>query len=304
MGCFSGSSSKQTSDSKTASQRKGIDKALDVYMPELGQGTDIFPGSRVTPFTDLQQKSLTGASNFVDYFSEPESVGTPLFAETGAATKGLLSGETGAKPIGGQDVEDYFGKAIYDPTMKNLRKDVIPGIQEAHAGPGFFGSARSHEISDAYKDTADYLSTSRAGLEWDVLQSNRALAEGKADRSLATLSPAMAYGQIPAEEIRNNIEIAASKVSGLSQLFGFGQKEQTQAQMELQDEIMRFAEENQLTDPENLEILLALLNMNFSASRSTQSGPGLGYSMASAAAGGAGQGIGFNIGSKFFATET
>ena len=291
MSCFDTGGSKQTSDTKTAKQREGIDKALETYLPTLGKGTEVYPESRVTPFSTLQQESLTGAGKFVDYFSTPETVGTPLFAETGAAAKGLLSGEKGAKPIGRQETADYFKGTVYDPTMKTLREDTVPGIQEAHAGPGFFGSARSHEISDAYKDTADWLGTQRSGLEWDVLQSNQALAEGKADRSLATLSPAMAFGQVPAQEIKNNLAIAASKVSGLSQIFGFGQAEQTQAQMELQDEIMKFAEANQLTDPENLQILLSLLNMNYSSSSGMSTGPGLGYSAASSFFSGLGQGM-------------
>jgi len=301
VSCFGGSESKSVSESKTPRQKKELDRAFDVYGPTIGQPPEIYPESRVAPMSDLQQKSLTGAGRFVDYFSEPQTVGTPLFEETGQAAKGLLSGETGGKPLGRQDVEDYFKGAVYDPTMKGLREDVIPGISEAHAGPGFFGSARSQEISKAHKDTADWLGTQRTGLEWDVLQSNQALAEGKAGRSLATLSPAMAYGQVPAQEIRNNLEIAASKVSGLSQLFGFGQAEQTQAQAELTDEIMKFAEANQLTDPENLEILLTLLGMNFSRSVTKQEGAGLGYSAVSAFAGGAGQGAGFQAGANLFA---
>lgn len=302
MGCFSGSSGSQTSESKTPRQKKELEKAFDVYGPTLGKGPEIYPESRVSPFTSLQQGAITGAGRFTDYFSEPETVGTPLFEETGQAAKGLLTGERGAKPLEREDIEDYFKGAVYDPTMKTFREDVVPGIQEAHAGPGYFGSARSHELSEAHKDVADWLGTQRTGLEWDVLQSNQALAEGKATRSLATLAPAMAYGQVPAQEIRNNLNIAASKVSGLSQIFGFGQAEQTQAQAELQDEIMKFAEENQLTDPENLEILLTLLNMNFSRSTTTQAGPGLGYAATTSLLGGAGQGIGQNIGSKFFAT--
>jgi len=197
-----------------------------------------------------------------------------------------LAGQTGAKPLGRQDVEDYFTGAIYDPTMKTFREDVVPGIEESHAGPGFFGSARSHELSEAHKDVADWLGTQRAGLEWDVLQSNQALAEGRAERSLATLAPAMAYGQVPAQEIRNNLEIAAKQLGGLGQLFGFGQAEQTQAQAELQDDIIRFAEENQKTDPENLAILLSLLELNISASEAKGMGPGLGYSMLAGGQGG------------------
>lgn len=284
MGCFSGSESKSTTESKTPEQRAGIKKALDTYMPTLGQPPEIFPGGRVAPFTPLQQTALTGAGRFADYFSEPQTAGTPLFAETGAATKGLLTGKTGAQPFGRQETEDYFKSAIYDPTMRTLRKDVIPGVAESFAGPGFFGAARSQEESKARQETAEWLGTQRAGLEWDVGMYNRQLEEAKAGRTLAALPEARAFGKIPAQEIKNNLEIAASKVQGLSQIFGFGQAEQTQAQAQLQDEIMRFAEENQITDPENLEILLTLLNMSFSRGESKSAGPGLGYTMAAGGA--------------------
>jgi len=297
MSCFGGSESKSVTETKTPEQKKGIAKVIETYLPTLGKGADIYPEARVSPFTPLQQEALTGAGRFVDYFSEPTQVGTPLFEETGEATKGLLAGETGARPLERTDIESYFTGAIKEPTMKTLREDVVPGIEEAYAGPGFFGSARSHEISEAYKDTADWLGTQRAGLEWDVLQSNQALAEGKAGRTLATLTPAMAYGQVPHQEVMNNLNIAAQKIGGLNQLFGFGQAEQTQAQAELTDEIMRFAEEHQITDPENLEILLNILGQNVSTSVSTSTGPGLGYIGAASAL----STIGGNIGGKFFA---
>lgn len=292
MGCFSGSSSKSTTETKTARQKKELGKGFDVYSQEWGVGPDIFPDSRVTPFSTLQTQAVTGASNFADYFSEPQTAGTPLFAETGAAAKDLLAGKTGAQPLGAQDVEDYFQGAIYDPTMKAFKEDVIPGIAESFAGPGFFGSARSQEQSQAYQDVAERLGAQRTALEWDVLGRNQQIAESKAGRTLSTLGPAMAYGQQPAQEIKNNLEIAAQQIGGLNQIFGFGQAEQTQAQMELQDEIMRFAEENQITDPENLEILLTLLGMNFSRSTSKATGSGLGYAGTTSFLGGLGQGLG------------
>ncbi|GAG39716.1 unnamed protein product, partial [marine sediment metagenome] len=154
-----------------------------------------------------------------------------------------------------------------------------------------FGSARSQELSKAHQDVGEHLSTQRAGLEWDVLGRNQSIEEAKAGRTLGTLPTAMAYGQVPAQEVKNNLEIAARKLGGLGTIFGFGQKEQTQAQMELQDEIIRFAQENQITDPENLEILLALLGMNFSSYSRETYGPGLGYVGASSFFSGLGQGM-------------
>lgn len=292
MGCFDPSGSTQESAAKTPEQEKWLKNLLALYGPTAGQGANIFPESRVTPFSTLQQQAITGAGNFAEYFAEPQTVGTPLFEETGTAVKGLLAGETGAKPLGAQDVEDYFKGAIYDPTMKTFREDVVPGIAESFAGPGFFGSARSQEQSKAYKDVGERLGAQRTSLEWDVLGRNQALEEAKAGRTLATLPGAMAYGQVPAQEIRNNLNIAAQQIGGLNQIFGFGQAEQTQAQMELQDEIMRFAEENQITDPENLQILLTLLGMNYSTSSGSQWGPGLGYAGATSFLGAYGKALG------------
>jgi len=295
MACFSagggGTTSTSTTETKTKEQKKWLAKALSVYGPELGKGADIFPESRVAPFSELQHQAITGAGGFADYFSTPQTAETPLFEETGTALKGLLGGEIGAQPLGEQDVEDYFGRAIYDPTMKYLREETVPGIAESFAGPGFYGSARSQEETEAYKDVGEQLSAQRAGLEWDVLQQNQALAEARAGRTQAAVPQAMAYGQVPAQEIKNNLEIAAQKIGGLNQIFGFGQATQTQAQAELQDEIMRFAEENQITDPENLQILLSLLGMNFSTSTTESYGPGLGYSALSSFFGGVGQGM-------------
>jgi len=291
MGCFSSGGSEQESQAKTKEQEKWLNNLLSLYGPTAGQGADIFPESRVTPFSALQEKAITGAENFADYFAEPQQAGTPLFEETGTAVKGLLAGETGAKPLGGQDVEDYFKGAIHDPTMKTFREETIPGIAESFAGPGFFGSARSQEQSKAYQDVGERLGAQRTALEWDVLGRNQQIEEAKAGRTLATLPGAMAYGQVPAQEIKNNLNIAAQKIGGLNQIFGFGQAEQTQAQAELQDEIMRFAEENQITDPENLQILLTLLGMNFSSSSGTSWGPGLGYAGATSFLQGLGGGM-------------
>jgi len=299
MGCFSGSETKSTSvsESKTEAQKKWLKEALEIYGPELGQGADIYPESRVTPFSTLQTQALSGAGQFADYFSEPQTAKTPLFSETGTAIKDILAGETGAKPLTSQNVEDYFKGAIYDPTMKTLKEDTIPGIAESFAGPGFWGSGRSQEQAKAYEDVAADLASQRESLEWDVLQQNQALEEAKAGRTLTALPTAISYGQVPAQEIMNNLNIAAQQIGGLNQIFGFGQAEQTQAQAELQDEIIRFAEENQITDPENMQILLSLLGLNFStsSSSSTGTGAGLGYAGLTSFLGGFGGGLGTGI---------
>lgn len=257
-----------SSTNKTADQKKWLTEALALYGPELGKNKNVWGGDRVVPFSTLQQGAIEGAGNFADLFSTPQQVGTPLFGKTGAALTGILSGETGAKKMGSQDVQDYFKSTMYDPTMTSLREDVLPGVDDAYSGPGFYGSARSHAKQKATENTRDLLAQQWGGLNWDVQQQNQAIDEAKAGRSLAAIPQGMAFGQVPAQEVKNNLQIAASQIGGLNALFGIGQSEQTQEQAELQSAIMKFAEENAITDPENLAIMMTLLGMNFGTSGS------------------------------------
>jgi len=76
-------SSQTQSDSRTAEQRRWLAEALELYGPTMGQNENVWQGQRVTPFSDLQQGAITGAGNFADYFSTPQTADTPLFEETG-----------------------------------------------------------------------------------------------------------------------------------------------------------------------------------------------------------------------------
>ncbi len=301
MGCFDSSKSESKSTAKDPSQTVLLKKTIDKFTPELDKGPDIFPGGRVTPFSTLQEQAVSGAGNFAELFStpaiaDPAQTNVPLNVETGQALGGILAGTTGAKPLGTEDVSSFFDRAIKDPTLKGFREDVIPGISEAFAGPGFFGSARSQEISKATQDVNEQLGAQRAALEFNVLQGNQQLQEAAAGRSLAAIPQALAFGRQPTDQIRANLDIASQQLGGLGEVFGFGKAEQTQAQAELQDEIIRFAEANQIVDPADLAIILSLLNLNFGAATSESSGPGLGFSAVSGLAGGFGAGFGQALG--------
>ncbi len=275
MGCFSQpTASKSTTDTKTKKQRTGVDELLDLYLPRAGQGADIFPSDRVTPFSQLQERAVGGAANFADLFSQPQTAGMPLFGETKEALSGALAGTTGAQPFTAADTSDFFERAVRQPTMKGFREDVIPGIQESFAGPGFFGSARSQELSKATQDVNFQLGSARAALEFDVLGRNQQLREAAAGRAITAIPQAQAFSRLPAQNIQDNLGIAAQQLGGLQSVFNFGAAEQTQAQSELQDAIIRFAEENQLTDPEDLAIIMGLLGLNFTQRTSTGAGVG------------------------------
>ncbi len=251
--------SKQTTYTKTPEQRKAMTSLFGAYLPQVGQN-QAYTGDRVAPLTDLQRTTLGGAQNYANYFSTPQTVGTPLFAETGAAAKSLLDGTAGATKLSDSNVSDYFDSTYRAPAMTALRDDINPAIDEAYAGPGFWHSQRSHEKADAAADTSRWLGEQYGQVKWDQQLNNQALDEAKANRTLSAMPTAMAYGQQPAAEVMNNLQIAASQVQGLSDLFGFGAAEQSQEQRELAAEMAQFMEAKQITDPETLNILLSLIN--------------------------------------------
>ena len=258
--------SESTSTNKTPQQTQQLGEMIDLYAPAMGQNDKVWQGDRVAPMSGLQQGVLTGAQNYTGLFSDPKTAGMPLFNETGQATKNILSGNMGAKPLGQNDVNSYFQETMYQPTMTALKDDVLPMVDESYAGPGFWGSARAKGRQEAIQDTTDTLGQQYADLNWNVLQNNQGLEEAAASRAMSTIPSAMQYGQMPTENIRANIVNAASQVQGLADIFGLGKEEQTQEQAELQAEIVRFAEQNQITDPDDLAVMMSLLGMNFTTS--------------------------------------
>ena len=121
-----------------------------------------------------------------------------------------------------QQTGDYFGSTIKNPAEKNYAESTLPAVKEAFSGPGYWGSARAESEVKANKDLNDYLNQSWGKLNWDVLQGNK--------------QGAIQQGQV-------------------------GEMQQTQAQNQINADMQKFAEQNQITDPTNLAILFKLLGM-------------------------------------------
>jgi len=277
MGCFGrtgGQSEKGKSETKTYTeslspeQKKYFNKLLDIYGPTAGKN-QIYPGDRVANFTPFQNKILDLANNYTNILSTPQSVSTPLFGETGQAIKDILSGNMGANKITPQQVSQYFDERIKAPTLKTLNEDLLPMVDEGYTGGNFWSTAKNKSRNSLIKDIADQLTQQRSQLEWDTTLSNQALDEADANRALSSLSAAMEYGQTPYKEALANLTLATGGLSGLGNLFGLGSTQQDQRQKEIDAEIQKFAEENTITDPTNLAILMNLLNMDVMSTSKT-----------------------------------
>ncbi|TSA56098.1 MAG: hypothetical protein D4R45_01300 [Planctomycetaceae bacterium] len=134
--------------------------------------------------------------------------------------------------------EEYFQNVIKAPAMKSLQEDVLPAVKEAYSGPGYWGSARASEEARTTENTVADLNTARNQLSWDVNQANK---------------------------------------TGAIQQLEVGSLEQQQRQNEIDAEIQRFAEENAITDPQNLQILMALLGQSMSSSSGSTDAAGMGW---------------------------
>ena len=257
---FGGSESEQRSQqtAKTQSQTDQLNNLLGIYGPQAGQGANVFQGSRVAGLTPTQQGALDVGS-FLPQFGAASDL--PLNQETGNALRGILAGTAGAEPFTQEGTSNFFREAIEKPAIDNFNRFVNPAIQEGFAGPGFFGSARGNALREGATDVSNQLGQQRAQLAFDTEQANRQIDDAKANRALASVGAAQQFGQ-------TQTDTALKNLGGRGQIAALSGITQQQEQAEINSAIQKFAEENRLTDPEDMQILMSLLGLGFGTSSS------------------------------------
>jgi hypothetical protein len=121
-----------------------------------------------------------------------------------------------------EKTREYYQNSIFQPTLKNFNEVLAPAIREEYAGPGYWGNARAGAVGKAATDQMDKLNTAWNDLAWNTEQSNK--------------QGALTQGQVGANEQAYNQSVISAKMQ-------------------------KFAEENQITDPTNLAILMQLLGL-------------------------------------------
>lgn len=292
MGCFGGGGSKQTQQNYLPWQEAGGKKLWETYSSKIGKGDPMadYPVDKlVAEMTPGQKSAISQAGGYLDLFG---SVGkpVPLFGETGESLKGLLAGTTGAEYITPEATQNFWREYFVKPGQKALQENVLPAIRESFSGPGFWGSSRAKEQSEATQDLWDRLAEAKGELDWNSLLRNREVDEAKAQRALSAIGPALAYGAAPTEE-------ALKKLGGVSAVYSLSAEEQQQKQRWLNAEMEKYKARFREMAPEDLEILMALLDRAYSSSAYSSWDPGLGYVGASSALSALGGGMGGNIAS-------
>jgi hypothetical protein len=265
------SSGKQQSESYTPEQRAGLTKALAAYTPIIGQNpaSKIYQGERVAGTNATQNNVLNQLAGISAQNPYTAAQAIPLYNQTGSTLSGILNGTTGAQPLSIEQANQTFQDTRVNPTMKNWNQNLAPSIREEYAGPGYWSSARADAVAKSGQDTADTLAAQRAGFLWDTENTNRQLQADNANRALAAVPQSMAYGQQP-------IAQQAAQVANLGQQYTLASTQQQQKQNEIDAAMQKFAEQNQITNPDDMNILMSLLGLNYSTSSGKTSGSGFG----------------------------
>jgi hypothetical protein len=265
MGFFSGGKSTSTSTSFTPAQSAGLTTTLQQYLPTLGQGQNSYEGTRVAPMTGTQQEALDlgGWSQYL----QPNNM--PMYGETGNALSGILGGQTGAEPYTKESIDTLFKAAYEQPTMQRWNDYLQPEIRESYSGPGFWGTSRMGAEAKGAQGVNDFLNQQYGQLLYSADQSNKAIEEAKAGRALSAIPAGMSYGQQP-------LQNALAALQGRAEMYGLGTAEQQQQQAEIEANIQKFAEENRITNPEDLQVILELLGMGYQTSESKQTKDSMG----------------------------
>jgi hypothetical protein len=122
-----------------------------------------------------------------------------------------------------EQTDSYFASVIKNPFLKNYNEVTNPAVKEAFSGPGYWGSGRAAAEAKSGQDLADNLNSQYAQLRWDVDEANK---------------------------------------QGAQQQMSLGSMQQQQQQNQIAASMQKFTEENQITDPQNLSVLMSLLGMN------------------------------------------
>lgn len=254
------SKSKSESQSYLPVQAAWLTKLLqDIYGPTAGAGQEVYEGARVAPMTSGQTTAISGASDWSKYLTPTGDM--PMYGETGAALSDILSGSRGADPYTKESVDTLFKTAYEAPAKKQWSEFTRPAIEEAYSGPGYWSSSRMEAEKRGAQDVADTLGAQYGELTYATDAANKAIAEAKAGRTAGALQTGISYGQAPTQN-------ALAGIQGQQAIYGLTSAEQQQQQAEMNAAIQKFAEENRLTDPEDMQILLTLLGMSYSSAES------------------------------------
>lgn len=257
--------SKSTTTSYMPAQAEGVKTALEAYLPKIGQGENIYPDQRVAGLTPLQQQAFTGSQNLLA--NMPTNIAeNPLYQQSSDVVGKMLGGQYGAQPITPEQTDAYFRNTIQNPAQYQFQTNTAPGIREEFAGPGYWGSARAGAVAKAGSEMQNWLGTQKAGLDWNTLMNNQQLQESQANRIAGAVPLATGLATLPSQAASQNL-------ANYQQGFGLGSAEQQQRQVELDTAMQKFAEQNRITNPEDLAVIMGLLGMNYTTGGTKQWGP-------------------------------
>jgi len=113
------------------------------------QGVPSYPGEMYVPRTGEDQA-------YFDWVEQSQPARQ-------AALDQILSGKPSYE-VGPEWAENYYEKGIRKPALREHEQVTLPGIKEAYAGPGYWGTARASKQVDSAENLATELSKRKSEL--------------------------------------------------------------------------------------------------------------------------------------------
>ncbi len=248
-GLLAGQAGKGTSGGYTQEQKDWIASLLNRYGAASKKGPNVYEGTRVAPLTE-QQKAMTDTSAFSGVFDPYQN--TDLYNQGTTALSGIVSGTSGAQPYTDTQMANRWATA-YKPQYDIMQGEDVAATRNEMGGPGtYWGNARSKQLQDVREKWNAQMRPAYAQYMAGMEDRNQQIAQQKLANSLAGISATPEYEAAPTTQ---NLQRLGGRQAGLS-LAGITQQQQ---QNEINAAMTKFVEENQITDPQVIQVMLQLL---------------------------------------------
>lgn len=178
FGSSKSSSSPKPVETWTAGQKRIANQMEPIISGGMQGPPPSYPGNMYVPATAQEQAMFGNLATMTGSVSQRQ-----------AALNQALSGQVPYE-LGPEWANQYFEQAIRPIAMREWEQLTLPGIKEAYAGPGYWGSQRAQAVANATEGLGMNLTAQKAQLMYGEELARRQALEAAANRQAGLAVPA------------------------------------------------------------------------------------------------------------------
>lgn len=245
-------SSKQSYSALTPATQNVMNDIYSAYQPLIGQGMNAYQGLRVAPLTQIQQQIQGGLGSFANLFNAQNEI--PMLGDIQKSLTGILQGTSLPQQQNEQQALNLFNQTRAAPQYSDFNEFYLPMLTDQYSGPGLFSSGRPQTASTEATRLQRDIENERAQFLNTIEQRNQDIALQNAALQAQTAPIAGSLASLPEQ-------IGAQRLAGQTGMYQLAAQQQAQQQAEINAQMQKFWEENQITDPQVMEVLLNVMGI-------------------------------------------